>query len=298
VVQPAGRRRRVALAALTALWGALLVDAAGAASGGDFGPPQRVTILGYAGDTMEPFLSRDGRFLLFNDSNAPGRDTNLHLARRVDDLTYAYRGPLAGANSPHLDGVASLDRRGRLVFVSTRSYPTTLSTLYEGHLTGGRVRGVKLLAGVSRRAPGWVNFDAELAADGALLVFVDGFFGPKPTPLSADLVLARRKGAGFARLPSSDQLLAAVNTAALEYAPALAADGRELFFTRFEEGGVPALFRSVRPSTRAPFAAPEPLTAAVGFVEAPTLSPDGRVVIYHRLEDGVFVLYRITRDGG
>ena len=36
--------------------------------GGEFTHPQRVTIRGYNGDAMEPFLTRDGRYLFFNAS--------------------------------------------------------------------------------------------------------------------------------------------------------------------------------------------------------------------------------------
>jgi hypothetical protein len=61
---------------------------------------------------MEPYLTRDGRYLLFNSSNAPGVDTDLHVARVVDELTFAYQGPIRGANSPVLDGVPTLDDRG------------------------------------------------------------------------------------------------------------------------------------------------------------------------------------------
>ena len=34
-----------------------------------FANPQRVTILGYSGDAMEPSISRDGRYLFFNSLN-------------------------------------------------------------------------------------------------------------------------------------------------------------------------------------------------------------------------------------
>src|SRR5262249_15021434 len=99
---------------------------------------------------MGPFLSRDGRHLFFNASNAPGRKTDLHYARRIDASTFAHKGKLAGANSEALDAVASLDRQGRFVFVSTRSYETTLSTLYEGRFAVGRITNVRLLDGLSR----------------------------------------------------------------------------------------------------------------------------------------------------
>lgn len=261
----------------------------------DFTDPQPVAIHGYSGDAMEPFLTPDGRYLLFNDSNAPGRDTNLHVARRIDGLNFAYRGVLAGANSPALDAVASVDRKGRLIFVSTRSYGTTLSTLYEGRFGGGRVTRVKLVAGVSRHQPGWVNFDAELSADGGTLYFVDGRFGPSPVPEQADLVVARKKGGRFTRLEDSADLLAEVNTAALEYAPCTSADQLELFFTRLVPGAEPRILRATRPTAGSPFGPPEPVAAAEGFVEAPTLSSDGTTLYYHRFDDGTFKLYRVTR---
>src|SRR5205823_4594729 len=72
-----------------------------------FGAPQRVAIRGYSGDAMEPFITRDGRYLFFNNRNDPRVDTNLHYAERIDDVTFAFRGELQGANSKVLDAVPS-----------------------------------------------------------------------------------------------------------------------------------------------------------------------------------------------
>ena len=74
-----------------------------------FGAPQRVTIRGYDGDAMEPFITKDGRYLLFNNRNDPRTNTNLHFAARVDDLTFQYRGEIGGVNTPVLEGVPSLE---------------------------------------------------------------------------------------------------------------------------------------------------------------------------------------------
>ena len=125
-----------------------------------FASPQRVAIRGYAGDAMEPFITRDGRYLFFNNRNDPRVDTDLHYAERVDDLTFDYRGELKGANSPALDGVASMDRDGNLFFISTRSYAQTQATLYRGRFRAGRVNGVELVPGVSQA--GWVTGDVRL----------------------------------------------------------------------------------------------------------------------------------------
>ena len=89
---------------------------------------------------MEPFLTRDGRYLLFNNSNAVPSQTDLHWAERIDDLTFEYRGRLEGANSPDLDAVASVDSSGSIFFITTRSYAQNLITIYRGKFEEGIVR--------------------------------------------------------------------------------------------------------------------------------------------------------------
>ena len=263
-----------------------------------FGAEQRVTIRGYAGDAMEPFITRDGRYLFFNNRNDPRVDTNLHYAERVDDLTFDYRGELKGANSPVLDAVPSMDRDGNLYFISTRSYAQTLSTLYRGRFHAGAVSGVELVAGVSLRRPGIVMFDAEISPAGDALFVVDGEFTGGPDPKTADIAVAVRDGAGFRRHPASAEYLRNVNSDALEYAPAISADLLELFFTRAQSlsGSLQvAIYRSHRPSRDAPFGVPERVVAITGLVEAPSLSGDGRSLYYHKREGDHFFIYRVSR---
>ncbi len=262
-----------------------------------FGPPQPVAILGYAADAMEPFITNDGRFLLFNNSNLSPTDTNLQFAERIDDVTFDYRGEMSGPNSTAIDAVPSMDAAGTLYFVSTRSYATTLSTIYRGQFADGVVSAIELVGGVSPQQPGMVNFDVEISTDGATMFTVDGDFSGGSLA-AADFVIAAREGAGFRRLPESDALLANVNTDALEYAAALSANTLELFFTRFDPaavGTVPAIYRAVRAGLDQPFGPPQPIAAMDGFVEAPTLSSDGRSLYYHKLDAGQFVIRRLVR---
>lgn len=266
-----------------------------------FGQPQRVEIRGYQGDAMEPFITKDGRYLLFNNRNDPKIDTRLLFAERVDDLTFDYRGELEGANTSALEGVPSMDRHGNLFFVSTRSYAETLSTIYRGRFGQGRVSGIELVAGISLRQRGMVTFDAEVSADGNTLFVADGRFAGGHVPETADIDIAVRDGAGFRRLPAARDLLRNVNTAALEYAPAVSGDLLELFFTRLEGSGRSprsAILRAVRPSAEAPFGLPQRLASITGFVEAPALSGDGRSLYYHRLDGGRFVILRVARPAG
>jgi hypothetical protein len=263
-----------------------------------FGEPQRVRIRGYEGDAMEPFITKEGRYLLFNNRNDPRIDTRLLFAERVDDLTFDYRGELKGVNTSALEGVPSMDLHDNLFFVSTRSYAETLSTIYRGRFDHGNVLGVELAAGVSRRQRGMVTFDAEISADGNTLFLVDGWFTGGSIPETADIDIAVLDGRGFRRLPVARDVLRNINTAKLEYAPAVSSDLLELFFTRLERSEPSpktVILRAVRPSAEAPFGPPERIVSITGFVEAPTLSSDGRSLYYHHLESGRFVILRVTR---
>ena len=263
-----------------------------------FGAAQPVTITGYDGDAMESFLFKDGTTLFFNNRNDPAIDTNLFYATRIDDLSYRFEGEVAGANGPKLDAVASLDANGRFVFVSTRSYETSRSTLYIADYSAGRVSEPVLIDGVSLMQPGMVNFDAEISADGRSLWFDDGRFDGGSVPATASIVVAERAASGFVRLTGSGAMLAQVNASGLNYAPCISADGLELFFTRIDPSlpvATPAIFRSVRTSVNAAFGSPQRVVAAAGFVEAPTLSADGRLLIFHRLDGGRYSLFHILR---
>jgi hypothetical protein len=244
---------------------------------------------------MEPFIARDGRYLFFNNSNDPSVNTNLHYAERINDLTFEYKGEIAGTNTKALEGVPTMDKNGAIYFVSTRSYEETLSTIYQGRFVGGAVSDVRVVEGVSEKAPGRVNFDVEVSADGQTLYFVDGVFSGKPVPDKADLAIAVRSGMNFRRLAESAELLKSINTDALEYAACISSDELELFFTRVGKNG-PAIYRSVRKKVTQPFDPPERVGAIKGVVEAPALSPDGRSIYYHLKEGKRFVIYRVTRS--
>jgi hypothetical protein len=71
----------------------------------------------------------------------------------------------------------------------------------------------------------------------------------------------------------------------------------ELFFTRVSTavGAMPAIYRTARTDTNSAFAAPELVTAASGFVEAPSLSADGHLLYFHKLVNGIFVIQYVRR---
>jgi hypothetical protein len=261
-----------------------------------FSSPEPVAILGYSGDAMEPFMTRDGRHLLFNNSNDPSVNTNLHYAERVDDLTFVYKGELRGVNTPALEGVASVDRANVLYFVSNQSYTQTLSTIYRGNFLNGEVSGVELVPGISRQQPGIVNFDVEVSPDGNTLYFVDSQFAGS-TPQNAHLVIAERHGSVFQRAANSDAILQNVNSDVFQYAACISGDGRSLFFTRAQAGfvGGPSIYLATRNDVASPFAPPHRLALITGFVEGPTLSADEQSLYYHKKVAEQFAIYRVAR---
>jgi hypothetical protein len=253
-----------------------------------------VTLTGYSDHVMEPFISRDGRFLLFNNSNdAP--NTNLHYALRVNDAKFQYKGEITNANSGVLDGVATMDKQNNLYFVSTRSYFQSYSTIYHAKFADGAASNVALVPNISLNKLGMLNFDVDISPSGDEMYFVDGKFSGGGLPKSADIVLATKIAGKFARSPNSDEVFKYINTDALEYAPCISADGLTLLFTRLNSGEAPQIYTAQRANKSAPFDSPARLEGLGDFVEASTFSPDEQTMYYHRKVGNKYQLFKAKR---
>ncbi len=246
---------------------------------------------------MEPYISPDGRYLLFNNSNQASH-TVLLYATRNDDGAFTFRGQIAGVNVPTgLTAVAALAQDGELYFISTRSYSSTLSTVYAGTFTAGSVTGVHLVPGVSERTPGVVEFDVDVSADDKTLFVSVGQFGAGGTgPTSASIAMFDRAAHGFVINPRSQSLLRFVNKpGSLTYAADISPSGLQLFFTQVTIGqGPPAIYRAQRTNLGQPFRDVKRVAVATGFVEAPSLSSDADTLYYHRKVSGVFKIFSAT----
>ncbi len=276
---------------------------------GPFGPPQRVKIVGFDESlgAMEPFLSRDGSLLLFNSQHRGDTPPDLYWAERVDDRTFRFRGAVRGANSGEVDGAPSLDRDGRLYFISPRHYARLLKTVHTARFSDGAVSGLRLVDGdIAPGKPGWLNMDAEISADGETLYYcVNKWNTGHNLPKTSELRVARRTASGFVTASDSAAIFRNVNSGDLEYAPALSADERELFFTRarfeFEGDRLVRAHTQIMMATRAsaaePFGPPVRIASITGLVEGPTISPDGSRLYYHKRDGGIFHLYMVERRG-
>ena len=270
-----------------------------------FGTPQQVSIAGYSGDIMEPFMSRDEQFLFFNDNSNSGKI--LHYAT-YDGSTFTYSGeigPGINASDGSVQGVPTMDNSNNFYYVDTKFYdptgtPPVYITLFTGAWTGTSVTGVTPAIGLDFPSPGFLNFDLEVSPDGQTIWFNDGFFNGGAFPVAADIKYATFVAPGiFTRAPDAEAILANVNTTEdLEYAPAISADGLELFFTRLDLGTLNAqIYRVTRADTVSAFNEAELVSAIPGFAEGATFSQDEKTLYYHWLNPSTnqFELYRVTR---
>jgi len=278
--------------------GALAEGSIAARSYQSFSDPQAVTLEGYSGSAMEPFISPDGQDLLFNTSNQSPDIPALQYATRVNAQTFTYQGPIQGANeSGVLSGTPTLDDNGDLYFVSTRSYSQTFSTVYAGQFASGQVTNVHLVSGISGGTFGTLDFDVGVGPDGNTLYVSVGRFNGGPTPTSASIAIFDKAGSGFVPDPESSHILHAVNDKkTLTYAASISTSGLELFFTRVNPtGGDPVIYRAVRKHLGQPFGHVRPVAAISGFAEAPSISADGSTLYYHLLVGGQFDIECVTR---
>ncbi len=271
-----------------------------------YSEPVAVAINGYSGHAMEPFLTRDRRYLFFNNRNDPKDQTDLHVARRVDETMFTYLGPLTSANSLELDGVPSADVQGRFYFISTRAYEASGNTLWTGQLQETSVSGVRPLStNFTPKKLLRLNIDMEISADGDTLYVAENRWDLlRSVPATSDIAMAQRVGDRFERLPNSDRLMRKINSTALEFAPATSADQLSLYFTRLDmkrlrkkRADAFMVMVATRADRQSPWGAPKRISAISGHVEAPTVTPDGCALYFHRNHAGTFGIYFTRRVG-
>jgi len=262
--------------------------------------PQPVAIEGYDGVAMEPFISPDGRFLFFNNSNDRRVHTTIRFARRTGLLTFQYLGELPGVNGEGLSAVPSLDGQGRFYFTTLREYPRTLKSVYAGVFDGKQVTGAGPVEGeIWPRHLGAVNLDVGISLDGDILYISRAWFipfVPLPAPIASRLMVARRRDGRFEIDARSDEMLGSVNRGGLVYAPAISPDGRELYFTRASFPAGMRIMVATRAAEGAPFGEPRVLSALSGKVEAPSVSNDLKELFFHKDVAGSWKIFRARRN--
>lgn len=283
----------------------LLVIAA-AALASLYANPQRVEIEGFNEDAEEPCISLDGRTLYWSGANDSNKTGHLYWAKRVGDLRFKYMGRMNNVLTKEREMAPSLDYTQRIYYTNTATFGYDHRSIYwtqgsndTGHAVLGDISdgcGLKLLGTQFD-----LNMDCCVSPDGNTMILSRAHFNRgESAPRSSKLFIARKQPDGtFRRDPASHTLMRAINTAPLQYAPAITADGLELYFTRATLKPPLPLETMVatRKSVNEPFGTPVRLPVIEGFSEAPSLTLDRKELYFHH-QDPVtkrFSIYRVTR---
>ena len=264
-----------------------------------------VVITGYSSDAMEPFISKDGNYLFFNNlKGVNGKD--LYYAERVDDTTFEFKGEIEGVNTIAVDGNPTMDAQNNFYFISTRDLATGIKTIYGGIFNNGTVSNLHVINGtINIPTPYWINMGAEISKNGNTLFTSNAKFNIGDNfPNEGNIRFAIKDGNEF-NIPNNEtEILVNINTDdAIEYAGELSSDELEIFYSQVTLSNPPLfkMFYAKREGINGAFGNPisiaEPFEGNPNaFVEAPTLSDDGKRLYYHKLNNGVFSIFMLSRE--
>lgn len=268
----------------------------------EFSNEQKVRILGYDDDVMEVHISRDGQYLFFNNKEGLN-NKDIYYASRINNETFQFEGEIKNINTKEVDGTPALTKNNQLFFISTRDYEN--GTIYSGFFDEGSITQVKRISGsINIQKPGWLNMDVWISPDGNYMYTSHANFRKGPPPIESNIRFAIKEGDSFNIPENEKELLKNINTEhALEYAPELSDDGLELFYTQLtmSKPMIVKMYYAKRTSIESPFDAPElikraELTDEDSFFEAPTISSDGQLLYYHKMQKGKFEVFMTSRN--
>jgi len=275
------------------------------ASASHFDRERKVTIIGYDSDAMEPFISKDDRYLFFN-SHKGAHNKDIFYAEKINDTTFVFKGEVQGVNSDYADANPTMDAENHFYFISTRHLDTGNQTLFGGIFDSGRVRDLREIKGtINIPTPYWFNMGVEIEADGRTMwVSSARFNAGENFPSEGNIRFAVKTDSLFNIPPGESDILKNINTdESIQYAGEVSNDGLEIFYSQVTLSDPPVfkLLYATRPQTDAPFGKPMAIEAPFkndpqAFVEAPTLSADGKRLYYHKRDNDVFAIFMLRRD--
>ena len=275
-------------------------------SNSNFGNERKVVIMGYSDDAMEPFISKDGTFLFFNNLEGPN-SKDIYFAEKVNDSTFQFKGEVQGVNGAFVDGNPTMDANGKFYFISTREYsPSDSVTIYSGNFNNGTVTDLQKVSGtINIPTPSWLNMGVEITADGKSMYTSYAFFNTQNNfPSKSNIRMARLENGSFNIPDNEDVVFSNINSAgSLEYAGEVSENELEMVYSRLTLSPTPVfkMFYTKRRSKSDAFDPPisisEPFRDDVNaFVEAPTFSSNGKIIYYHKRENGVISIFMLSRD--
>ena len=270
----------------------------------EFANEKKVVITGYASDAMEPYISKDNRYLFFNNHQGTnGKD--LYYAERVNDTVFEFKGEVQGVNTITVDGNPTMDAQNNFYFISTRDLETSTKTIFRGVFNNGSVTNLQKINGtINIPTPYWINMGVEISKDGNTLYSSNAKFNIGDNfPNEGNIRFAIKSNEEFNIPDNEANILANINTdEAIEYAGEISADELEIFYSQVTLSNPPIfkLFYAKRDQINGIFGEPISITEPFinnsnAFVEAPSLSDNGKILYYHKLENGIFSIFMLSR---
>jgi hypothetical protein len=257
------------------------------------------TVEGYTGSVMEAFITRDGKYLFFNDDKTKGKDKDIYWAERINDYKFTFKGEIKNINTDAVEGVPTMDNSGNFFFVSGHKYsPKNLVTMYQGTFDNGSIVNIKPLPELSLNKAGWLNMDSEISADGNTLYSTQTYFGDGAPPTKSYFFYAKKIGDKFIPQEDSDFIFKEINKDEVVYGLTISKDELEILYTRLLPGFKFESLRSTRKQKNMPFRKPKVIGTITGFSEAPAFNSDESLIYYHKksAKDGLFDLHVLHRN--
>ncbi len=270
----------------------------------EFANEKKITIIGYNSDAMEPFISKDDKYLFFNNlKGATSKD--IFYAQKINDTTFQFKGQILGVNTQYVDANPTMDKNNNFYFISTRNLENDNKTIYTGLFKNGTVSNIHQVNGtINIPTLYWINMGVEISANGNMMFVSNAkFSGGANFPNKGNIRFAIKKGDDFDIPDNESYILSNINsTDRIQYAGEVSENGLEIFYSqvKLSKPAVYELLYAKRSSIKDRFGKPIPITEPFrknkyAVVEAPTLSADGKRLYYHKMQNGVYSIFMLYR---
>jgi len=272
----------------------------------EFTQEKEVTIIGYTGNAMEPFITKDEQYLFFN--NLQGANSkDIYYAKKIDNTNFEFKGEIQGVNTSYVDANPTMDALNNFYFISTRDLANGNKTIYGGIFNNGIVSNLHQISGtINISTPYWINMGVEVSKNGNILFVSNAKFNTDEIfPSEGDIRFAIKNDNEYNIPDNEEDILANINTdSAIEYAGELSADELELFYSQVTLSNPPVfkLYYAKREQANGVFGNPISITEPFekneyAIVEAPSLSGDGKRLYYHKLNsNGIYSIFMLSRE--
>ena len=261
---------------------------------------QQVTITGYSGKVLRPFISKDDKYLFFINND------NILYAEKIDDITFKFMGEVSGVKDNSYDISPALDLHNNFYFVSYRSLDSTHNaTIFSGIFDNGTVTNIHKINGtIISPILRHINLDLSISGSGEILFVTNVMFEEDYVHYTTNIKFALNNKGDFDIPENMDEILSNINIPDNNESWAeISANGLELFYTQYKNmaGENLKLLYAKREQADLPFSEPIPITApfkndTVIVLQSPTISGDGKRLYYFKMNLHISSIFMISRD--